>query len=156
MRRFRLAVTAAAVMFSVVIPAGAAGAAVPSKVPPGCTVQPGRFQLLYNTQYEKAVTITSPAVVCTSTSKYTIIATYSLNRWYGTATGWKLERQIVVKGWNGSTGLDDAFDCKVSGALMSLTALYKYYKKGAGLVAQITYPGRTTALCSSAPKPPPG
>ena len=146
----RLAVVAAVAFLSVVVPAGAAGAAS-TTVPADCTVAPGRFQLLYDPNHAQAVIITSPGVQCSATSKYTIVVTYTLKRWYGSATGWKPEEQYISKAWNMAYALNDPFDCKRSGALLSLTAVYKYLKKDVGLVATITYPGRTTALCSSAP-----
>ncbi len=153
MKRLRRAVVPVLAVLAVMLSSSAAQAAVPAKVPAGCTVQPGRYGLAYDTKNALGVLISAPGITCVSTVHYTIVVNYKLNRWYGSSVGWKLERTYKATGTNVAYALDDGeFDCSRSGALMSLTAVVHYYKKDVGLVAQITYAGRTTALCSSAPK----
>ena len=126
----------------------ATATAATTGVAPGCVVQPGRFQVLANPAMSHTIKLTSPEIICSSTSKYTVVVTYTILRYWVATKTWKPEAHYSGHDWNHAYALNDPFDCKTPGALMAMKAVYRFNQSPIGLVSTATYNGRTTALCS--------
>jgi hypothetical protein len=141
----------AAVVLGLLLPTTTARAATPSPKPPAdCVLAPGRVGVLPIVGGHHAVMVTSLSFTCTT--QYGIREGVTLNRYWVSSRTWTAERKRKVpdvgnvvgsiNGWNAP------FYCNVAGALMSVTVTYKFFDPvTTKLVSNVTYFGRTTALC---------
>jgi hypothetical protein len=141
-------------VLAVLLPATAASANVPSpKVPPDCTIAPGRVAVLpAPAGVHHAVMVTTLNISCTT--QYAIREGVTLNRYWVSSHVWTAERKVKkppsgnvigsIMGWN------DLIYCNVSGALMSVSVTYKFFSPVDGkIVSNVAYYGRSNAICSA-------
>ena len=151
----RRAVVVLLSVLAVLLPATAASANVPSpRVPPDCTIAPGRVAVLPAPPHTQAVMVTTLNISCTT--QYGIREGVTLNRWWATSHVWAAERKVKVPATGnviGSiTGWSNLIHCNVPGALMSVSVTFKFFSPVDGkIVSNVSYSGRSDALCSSAP-----
>jgi hypothetical protein len=118
----------------------------PTTVPTACTIQAGRFQVLpAPTGTSHAVRVTTVAIDCDPTVGI-ITENVQLLRYWTNTGAWTVERARVSQNPNRAVALDMLFYCNTPGARMALRVEDRFFRSGQ-MIAVVTYPGRTTAIC---------